>query len=56
MNLNGYDYLLKVKLFESLGALSFLEKISKCLVTEIDEINHVVYDVTSKPPSTIEWE
>lgn len=36
--------------------LDVLEKISNEIVNNVEGVNRVVYDITSKPPSTIEWE
>ena len=36
--------------------LEFLDKVSRKITNEVKDINRVVYDITNKPPGTIEWE
>ncbi|MGX2984903.1 glutamine-hydrolyzing GMP synthase [Helicobacter sp. 23-1048] len=37
-------------------SFEFLEKVSNRIINEVEGINRVVYDISSKPPATIEWE
>lgn len=60
-----FDYTIGIRAVNSVDGMSsnfakidwdVLETISKRLVNEAKHVNRVVYDITSKPPATIEWE
>ena len=60
-----YDFVLALRAVTSVDGMTadwysfethFLRQVSAEIVNSVKGINRVVYDITSKPPATIEWE
>ena len=60
-----YEYTVALRRVTSMDAMSadwvhlpydFLAKVSNEIINKVRGVNRVVYDISSKPPSTIEWE
>ncbi len=64
-DMRTYDHVLVIRAVTSVDGMTadvahipypILQKISNRMTNEVRGINRVVYDITSKPPGTIEWE
>lgn len=64
-DLRTYENVAVVRIVESIDGMTadwfpaptdFLKKVANRIVNEVKGINRMVYDLTSKPPGTIEWE
>ncbi len=60
-----YDHVIALRIVDSVDAMTadwsrlpaeVLERMSSRIINEVKGVNRVVYDISSKPPSTIEWE
>ena len=60
-----YDYTIALRAVSTIDFMTaewskipfdILEKVSNRIVNEVNHVNRVVYDITGKPPATIEWE
>ncbi|MEM7279451.1 MAG: GMP synthase (glutamine-hydrolyzing), partial [Pseudomonadota bacterium] len=60
-----YDYVVALRAVETVDFMTarwahlpyeFLERVSLRIINEIDGISRVTYDISGKPPATIEWE
>ena len=60
-----YDYVIAIRSINSVDAVTaqvvrlpweLLDTMSSRIINEVDGVNRVVYDITQKPPGTIEWE
>lgn len=64
-DIRTYDYTIAIRAITSVDGMTaefaripwdVLNEISRRIVNEVDHINRVVYDITAKPPATVEWE